>query len=129
MHSQNTPNLLRWIKQTFPYPHCQKLSTPADLKTGIAAAEILSDLVPEQYQAELLRNVEVGKLNADTCVANWRTIIGVVGRWVREGAVGIAVVGYTGEGLYYREQELGRFVGEVLMRLWEYSKQGQPARK
>ena len=40
-------DILKWIQCNFPYyPHCSGLKDPSTLKTGVAIAEILTDLLP-----------------------------------------------------------------------------------
>lgn len=59
-------------------------------------------------------------MGVETAVANWGVVRDGIGKWVRErGIPGIRLGEYTGEGLYYREQELVKFISEVLYKLYQ----------
>lgn len=57
-------DILKWIQSHFPYyPHCSGLKDPGTLKTGVAIAEILTDLLPEHYHHLFLPYIEIHNLS------------------------------------------------------------------
>lgn len=52
-----------WIQSNFLYPHCLKANGFASLRNGIAIAELLSDILPDQYHPMLLPKIQISGMS------------------------------------------------------------------
>jgi hypothetical protein len=87
----------------------------------VAIAEILVSVLPEHYRQPLLSKIEVSNLSIDTCISNLKTIRSVLQVYIaQEQLEGILSVSqFSPEGLFYREQDLSKFMSYVIVKIWE----------